>query len=132
MAFVDTSFLYAVTDQRDEHHLRARGIFSALDREPLTTTSLVLGEAWTLTGRRLGHRAAVELVDRVRRSSIYEVLHVDAATENLAFDWLLSRDEREYSFVDATSFQVMWNRRIDTALAFDVDFEAAGFNTLKA
>ncbi|MEA1902031.1 MAG: VapC toxin family PIN domain ribonuclease, partial [Actinomycetota bacterium] len=34
-------------------------------------------------------------------------------------------------FVDATSFQVMINSRIDTALAFDGDFAAAGFVELR-
>ncbi|HKG04390.1 MAG TPA: hypothetical protein VKB03_14530 [Conexibacter sp.] len=41
------------------------------------------------------------------------------------------RNEREYSFVDATSFAVMRRRRIREALAFDGDFSAAGFVELR-
>ncbi len=40
-------------------------------------------------------------------------------------------DEREYSFVDATSFAYMGARRIAEALAFDGDFAAAGFTELR-
>ena len=38
--------------------------------------------------------------------------------------------EREYSFVDATSFALMRSLRIKGALAFDGDFGAAGFTEL--
>ncbi|MGI8710130.1 MAG: type II toxin-antitoxin system toxin 23S rRNA-specific endonuclease VapC20, partial [Acidimicrobiales bacterium] len=37
------------------------------------------------------------------------------------------RDERVYSYVDATSFELMRRERIAEALAFDGDFTAAGF-----
>jgi len=131
VAFVDTSFLYAAIDRHDGNHTATRNILQDLSGEALVTTSQVLGEAWTLTRSRLGHRQAVGLVDGIRRGTIYEVIHIDPSIENAAFDWLHRRDERAYSFVDATSFQVMWDRRIDTALAFDADFEAAGFVTLR-
>ena len=36
-------------------------------------------------------------------------------------------DERVYSYVDATSFRVMRDRRLRETLAFDQDFAAAGF-----
>ena len=45
---------------------------------------------------------------------------------------LRNRDEREYSFVDATSFVLMKRLRAREALAFDGDFSAAGFIELKA
>ena len=45
--------------------------------------------------------------------------------------WLRERDEREYSFVDATSFALMRSLKIREALAFDGDFAAAGFTELR-
>ncbi|MCY3806044.1 MAG: VapC toxin family PIN domain ribonuclease, partial [bacterium] len=48
-----------------------------------------------------------------------------------AWDWLRRHDEREYSFVDATSFEVMRTRRLREALAFDNDFTAAGFTEMR-
>ena len=47
--------------------------------------------------------------------------------ETAAWEWLRKHDERSYSFVDATSFRVMRDRRLREALAFDQDFAAAGF-----
>lgn len=48
-----------------------------------------------------------------------------------AWAWLGDRVEREYSFVDASSFALMRELRITEALAFDGDFFAAGFVELR-
>jgi predicted nucleic acid-binding protein len=97
----------------------------------LLTTSHVLGESWTLTRRRLGHRAARSLLEAIRASWLYTVVTPGQRLEERAFEWLLRHDEREYTFVDAVSFVTMRDRGVDTALAFDADFEAAGFSTLR-
>jgi predicted nucleic acid-binding protein len=81
--------------------------------------------------RRAGHRWAVRFLDHVARSPRIEVLQIEAEVERDALDWLRRHDEREYSFVDATSFAVMRRRRITEALAFDGDFAAAGFVELR-
>ena len=57
---------------------------------------------------------------------------MDPELERRAISWLRKRDEREYSFVDATSFVLMRSMRIRDALAFDGDFTAAGFRELRA
>ena len=93
----------------------------------MVTTNHVVGETWTLLRRRSGHAAAVGFLDRLAALPDVEVVHVDEATEREAWRWLRARGEREYSFVDATSFAVMRRRRIREALAFDGDFNAAGF-----
>jgi predicted nucleic acid-binding protein len=67
----------------------------------------------------------------LRAVSALTVHHVDEALEADAWRWLQRRDEREYSFVDATSFALMRRRRIREALAFDGDFGAAGFVELR-
>lgn len=56
---------------------------------------------------------------------------MDAATRASAWAWLRRHDERDYSFVDATSFEVMRRLRMTEALAFDGDFAAAGFSELR-
>lgn len=45
---------------------------------------------------------------------------------------LRQHDEREYPFVDATSFALMRKLRLSRALAFDQDFSAAGFVELRS
>jgi predicted nucleic acid-binding protein len=124
--FADTSFWFGLQERRDGRHVKARELASrGVGR--VVTTNHVVGETWTLLRRRSGHAAAVGFVDRLLALPDTEVVHVDEATEAEAWRWLRARPEREYSFVDATSFAVMRRRRIREALAFDGDFNAAGF-----
>ena len=60
------------------------------------------------------------------------MLRVEDDDEQNAWEWLRRHDEREYSFVDATSFALMRRLAIREAFAFDGDFAAAGFVELRA
>ena len=126
MRFVDSSFWVALLIPRDQHHDDARALWEG-EQGALVTTNHVLGETWTFLRRRAGHRAAVRFLDSSGASPRVSVEHVDAGTEDQAWRWLRRRDEREYSFVDATSFAVMRRLRLHEAFAFDGDFGAAGF-----
>lgn len=126
MRFADTSFWYGLQERRDGRHESARALV-ARGVGRVVTTNHVVGETWTLLRRRSGPAAAVGFIDRLMVLPDTEVVHVDDALEADAWRWLRSRSEREYSFVDATSFAVMRRRRIREALAFDGDFNAAGF-----
>ena len=124
--FADTSFWFGLQERRDGRHQHARAlVVRGVGR--VVTTNNVVGETWTLLRRRSGHAAAVGFLDRLGALTDVTVVHVDDATEVEAWRWLRARSEREYSFVDATSFAVMRRRRIREALAFDGDFNAAGF-----
>lgn len=107
-------------------------MLESVESGPLVTSNHVRGETWTLLLRRLWHEAAVRFLDRVESSEALKVEFVSERLEAEAIAWLRRHDERSYSFVDATSFALMRSLRIREALAFDDDFEAAGFVTLRA
>lgn len=106
-------------------------MLGALGRsEQILTTNLVAGETWTFLRRKDSHRTALAFLDRLETLSKADRLVVHRVTEDqetAAWDWLRKHDERVYSYVDATSFRVMRDRRLREALAFDQDFAAAGF-----
>jgi len=79
-----------------------------------------------------GHRAAIRFLDALELSDRIDVAAVNLHIEIHALAWLRSRDEREYSFANATSFMLMRSLGIREALAFDGDFSAAGFLELRA
>ena len=131
MAFVDTSFWFARAIERDRRHPEAAALAESLRGEPVVTSNLVLGEAWTLLAHRAGHDRAVHWLDSVRTERV-AIERVDVDVEDEAWAWLRQHDERPYSFVDATSFALMRKLRITEALAFDGDFAAAGFVELRS
>lgn len=131
MIFVDTSFWVALQNRRDEHHGAATSLLELHGDRQLLTTNHVRGETWTFLRRRAGHREAVAFLDALGRSPRIAVIAVGEEQDDAALRWLRRHDERSYSFVDATSFTVMRERRVTRALAFDGDFSAAGFQELR-
>lgn len=130
MKFADSSFWVALQYARDEHHHEARALWEQQSRA-VVTSNHVAGETWTFLRRRTGHREALRFIRGVGASEGVTMYHVDESLERDAWRWLERHDEREYSFVDATSFAAMRKLRIGEALAFDGDFSAAGFVELR-
>lgn len=135
MKFADTSWWVAWALPRDGRHGEAMETLRHVGRtEQVLTTNLIVGETWTFLRRRDSHASAVGFLDRVNLLVGDGKLVVHRVTddqERAALAWLRKRDERTYSFVDAASFQVMRERRLREALAFDRDFAAAGFVELR-
>ena len=131
MIFVDTSFWVGLHNGRDHRHEPAATLLEEHAGTPLLTSDQVRGETWTFLRRRGGHRAAVAFLDVLEASPRVSVEHVTPDDQGLALAWLRQHGEREYSFVDATSFAVMRRRRLREAFAFDGDFAAAGFVELR-
>ena len=131
MIFVDTSFWVAQANTRDHHHADARTLLTEHGDAGLVTSNHVRGEAWTFLRRRAGHGHAVAFLDAIERSPRVRVATVSEELEAQALRWLRRHDEREYSFVDATSFALARALRIREVLAFDGDFSAAGFVELR-
>jgi predicted nucleic acid-binding protein len=130
--FVDTSYWVALRNRSDPRHEMAVALLEQHESTALITTNHVIGETWTFLRRRAGHKSAVSFIDLFEESPRANAVTVDPETEDDAFRWLRKHDEQEYSFVDATSFAVMRSLRINSALAFDGDFSAAGFVELRA
>jgi uncharacterized protein len=131
MKFADTSWWVAWALPSDGRHADALAMLHQLGKsEQILTTNLVAGETWTFLRRKDSHRTALAFVERLDKLSSAERLVVHRVTKEQdagAWEWLRRHDEREYCYVDATSFRVMRDRRLREALAFDHDFAAAGF-----
>jgi predicted nucleic acid-binding protein len=133
--FADTSWWVAWSLPGDGRHSDALVMLAHLGpAEQVLTTNLVVGETWTFLRRKDGHRTALAFLDRIdalQQQSKLALHRITVDQEEKAWAWLRKHVERTYSFVDATSFQVMRDRRLREALALDQDFEAAGFLELR-
>jgi predicted nucleic acid-binding protein len=129
--FADTSFWVALRNRIDPHHEEALALLQLHKDRGIVTSNHVRGETWTYLRRRAGHGSAVAFLDSLDQSPRVRILTVSEKQEDEALRFLRHRDEREYSFVDATSFVLMKSLRLREALAFDGDFSAAGLIELR-
>jgi uncharacterized protein len=126
--FVDTSAILALLNPLDESHGAARSVFAKLESSEarLVTSSFVLVETYALLARRLGLEAVVAF--RREFAPLLDVVWVGSTLHESGLDLLLDRGLRDLSLVDAVSFLVMREHRIDEAFAFDRHFRAEGFS----
>jgi predicted nucleic acid-binding protein len=130
MRLVDTSFWVALQFRRHQHHQEAEALWRH-EAGTAVTTNHVLGETWTFLRRRLGHPEACRFLAAARGRATLVLRLVDEEAEADAWRWLVRHNERQYSFVDASSFTTMRRMRIREALAFDGDSGVARFTELR-
>ena len=127
--FVDTSFVVALANERDEHHARASELANLFDGSPLVTTDAVLLEVGNALARRFKQQA-VEIIENFLSSDEAELVRLDAGLFGRAFELYRVHQDKTWGMVDCISFVVMRERGIVDALTTDKDFRQAGFTAL--
>jgi predicted nucleic acid-binding protein len=127
--FLDTSGLYAVFDQDDANHSRARTAWEEWLREGtlLLTNNYVLLETTALLQHRIGVAAV-----RAFYEEVMPLLQVDWVSEEqhrAGMEAVLAAARKKLSLVDCISFQTMRNRGVRNAFSFDAHFREQGFGT---
>ena len=92
---------------------------------PLLTHNYVLVESAAVLQRRLGLASALSFLAESRTFTVHWITPEDHLE---AVDLLERRNRRNLSLVDCMSFVVMKNYGVTTALVYDSDFQAEGFN----
>ena len=130
--FADAGYWIAVLDRNDELHERARSVTGQLASCRTVTTQMVLVEFLNFMGRAGEHRRklASQMVERLENSPNVEVVPQTSIQFKVAVERYASRLDQTWSVVDCASFLLMEERGIHEALAYDQDFEQAGFVAL--
>lgn len=125
---MDTGAFLALADEDDNYHTSAKSIYSdlLLSKAQLLTSNFVLSETYTLIRSRVSHRAAVEFLKSFDQTRI-KVLRVGEATERTAKGIFVRYDDKDFSFVDCTSFALIDHHKLDHAFAFDSHFHQYRF-----
>ena len=132
LVFADAGYWIALIDPRDV--LRAQALAESRRRgeRDIATTQMVLDEvlaAFTSRGPQL-RTAAAELVQWLIDDSEVEVIPQTDEQFRAALQRYAARPDQTWSLTDCASFLVMEERGITEALAYDRDFEQAGFTAL--
>lgn len=132
VVFADAGYFIASLDSRDPLHERARTV--AADRGPFSTvtTQMVIAEVLNYVSRGGDHHRglAVQMVRDLEARPDVEIVPQTDAQFRAAVERYATRQDQTWSLTDCASFLVMEERNITEALAYDRDFEQAGFTTL--
>jgi uncharacterized protein len=130
--FMDTAGFLALWDAADEHHGRALRMQGELARKGrrFLTTDYIIDETVTLLLVRHSHAAAADFLQTVTNS---ESLHLEWVTPDrfhAAAAFFARHDDKEWSFTDCVSFQLMHELSLRDSFTTDQHFRQAGFNAL--
>ncbi len=94
-----------------------------------TTTNWVIWETVSWLRRRVAHAATVGFRERIQASRLVEVIIISAGYETRAWETFKRYHDKDFGFIDCTSFAVMEALKISAASTFD-DHLQTGFSVL--
>jgi predicted nucleic acid-binding protein len=126
MILVDTGYLVALADRKDQHHRTAMA-WSVAVKDLLLVHEYVLLETLNALSETSYRRRAHDIVRTVRNSRIFRFVPASATLLDAALAFHLKHLDKHWSLTDCASFVLMHERSISHALAYDQHFEQAGF-----
>ena len=127
--FIDTLFVVALVNQRDQYHRRAAVLADQYEGCPLLTTDGVLLEIGNALARNFKMQS-IEIIDEFHSSKEVEIVNLSPRIMSRAFQLYRTYQDKEWGLVDCVSFIVMKQVGVDSALTFDQHFVQAGFKAL--
>ncbi|MDQ2099873.1 MAG: PIN domain-containing protein [Tychonema bourrellyi B0820] len=127
--FIDTSFIIALINERDQYHNQALSLADQYDTQLLVVTDSVLLEVANALSRRYKFEA-IQVIEDLLTSEDVEVVRLTPELFDRAFQLYKTRQDKAWGLVDCISFIVMQDRGISIAFTFDQHFAQAGFQIL--
>lgn len=129
--FIDTLFVIALINPRDQHHARATELAAKYENRPFLVTDAVLLEIGNGLARNF-KQEAIQVIESFFESEEVEVVHLTPELFERGFDLYKNYKDKDWGLIDSISFVVMADAGISQALTFDVHFPQAGFEALMA
>ena len=109
--FIDTSFVVALVNEKDQHHQRASELADLFDGYPLITTDAILLEVGNALARNFKEQAS-ETIEDFLTSDEVEIVNLDATLFHSAFELYRAHQDKTWGMTDCISFVVMQERGI--------------------
>lgn len=125
--FVDTSAWYAYARADDPDHAAVKACLKDWEGR-LVTSNFIFDETVTLIRARAGHGAALRVGEALRDPGVVDLVRLDHADEETAWEFFRRRNDKAFSFTDCASFALMRRLSLHLALSTDRHFRQAGFD----
>lgn len=127
--FVDTLFIVALINKRDQYHQIALNLAEQYENCPLITTDAIFLES----GNKLSanyRNEVVELIEQFLASDEIDVIRLTPELFDESLRLYKQYQDKSWGLVDCFSFVVMKQNKVNQALTFDQHFTQAGFQAL--
>ena len=130
--FADAGYWIALWNPRDALHDRAIVVADQLGDSAVVTTQMVLTEALdAMAGMgEFRRKVAAQMVEALEDNPDVDIVPQTDSQFKAAVERYASRSDQRWGLTDCASFLVMAERNLTDALAYDRDFEQAGFTAL--
>ena len=130
--FLDTAFALALANANDLLYVRATHLADLLeaDQTHLVTTRAVLLEIGNALAKLRYRSASAQLLTALETDPNVEIVPLTEDLLERALQLYRERPDKEWGLTDCTSFIVMQDRNITTALTPDKHFIQAGYRAL--
>jgi predicted nucleic acid-binding protein len=128
--FMDTGFVIALVNEKDQYHQKALELADKFDGYPTVITDSVLLEIGNALAKNFKLQA-IEIINHFYSSSEVTIIHLNPILLKKAFNLYQSYQDKSWGLVDCVSFIVMREMEITEALTFDKHFTQAGFHILQ-
>ena len=129
--FVDTSFVLALINERDQYHEQAEALSFKFEHSFLVTTVAILLEIGNALAKDFREEANA-ILKLLRQSPRVEVVEIDDRLLAKALEIYEKYHDKTWGLVDCISFIAMGERGVTDVLTFDRDFIEAGFAIVQA
>lgn len=130
--FVDTSAFVALRNRSEKEHRAARKALATLVNEgnEVFSSNYVFAETYTALLVRVSRHEAITWGRSLKSGSLIDIVRADEHVEEEAWRILESHEDKNWSYVDATSFAIMARESITDAFSFDRNFAQRGLRII--
>ncbi|RME40592.1 MAG: PIN domain-containing protein [Caldilineae bacterium] len=127
--FVDTSFVIALINQRDQYHPLAVLLANEFENHPLLTSEVVLLEIGNALARKY-KQEAITVIEAFLHAEDVTIIPLTHSLFEQGFALYKQYQDKTWSLVDCTSMVIMRKENVRRVLTFDKHFSQAGFEIL--
>ncbi len=127
--FIDTSFLIALSDEKDKNHNKAKSSLRDLVEggARFVISRNILNEYLDGVTKRISKEKAIEELDNILSSKLLVLESVSERDWDKAIVYFRKYNDQQIDLTDCLSFAVMERLELKRVLTFDNDFKIHGF-----
>jgi uncharacterized protein len=130
MLFLDTGYIIALINPKDQYHTSAIALAERYDGSSLLTTSAILLEIGNALSRNY-KAESIQVLHHLLNDESTTIVQLTPESLIQSFDRYQQYPDKQWGLVDCFSFVTMEKYQVRQALTFDRHFTQAGFEVLR-